>query len=238
MPYQNMSLDDFARYVGMDARDVRRQADRGLLPGKKIGGQWRFNRARVTEWLQQEMSALDEGRLRTLERAMGGRSPGEADELVLTNFMGVEGIDLTCQARTKDSVLRELVKLAERTGLLYHADDLLAAVVQREEMCSTALAQGVAIPHPRQVLPFVSAEPMVCLARLARGIGFGAPDGGLTDIFFLICCHEDQHHLQILARLVRVLGGESIEELRAVEQAGDALQLLIARERAVIGRNG
>lgn len=76
---------------------------------------------------------------------------------------------------------------------------------------------------------------MVCLARLPRGIGFGAPDGGLTDIFFLICCHEDQHHLQILARLVRVLGGDTIEELREVEQAGDALQLLIARERAVIG---
>ena len=58
MPYRSMSLEEFAKHVGMDAREVRRLADRGKLPGHKVGGQWRFNRARVTEWLQQEMHTL------------------------------------------------------------------------------------------------------------------------------------------------------------------------------------
>jgi PTS system nitrogen regulatory IIA component len=52
VPYSNMSLDDFARHVGMDVREVCRLADRGTLPGQKVGGQWRFNRARVTEGLR------------------------------------------------------------------------------------------------------------------------------------------------------------------------------------------
>jgi len=65
-----MSLEDFARHVGMDAREVRKLADRGKLPGQKVGGEWRFNRARVTEWLQQEMPSLDSERLIEIERAM------------------------------------------------------------------------------------------------------------------------------------------------------------------------
>ena len=114
-----MSLDDFAKYVGMDAREVRRLADRGKLPCQKIGGEWRFNRARVTEWLQQEMHTLDESRLSALEKAMGGaiKTAVSDSDMVFTSLIGLEGVEVTLPARTKASALRELIKLAERTGL-------------------------------------------------------------------------------------------------------------------------
>jgi len=233
MPYRNMSLEDFARYVGMDAREVQKLAERGKLPGQKVGGEWRFNRARVTEWLQQEMHTLDEQRLVTLERSM---APGTADAgLVLTDLIGLEGIDPTLRANTKTSVLRELVGLAERTGLLYDPDGLLKALEAREEMCSTGLLNGVAIPHPRQPMPYVSAEPMVCVARTTRGIAFGSPCGDLSRLFFLICCHEDRHHLRVLARLMRVLSPEIIEDLMAVENREELLEILLDKEKQVVG---
>lgn len=232
MAYRNMSLEDFARYVGMDAREVQKLAERGKLPGQKVGGQWRFNRARVTEWLQQEMHTLDETRLVTLERAMGGG----ADEasMNLTDLIGLEGVEPELRANTKASVLRELVALAERTGLLYDAEGLLKALEAREEMCSTGLQHGVAIPHPRQPMPYVSAEPLVCVARTTRGIGFGSPYG-LSRLFFLICCHEDRHHLRVLARLMRVLSPDMIESLMTVETREEMLEILIEKEKQVIG---
>ena len=232
MPYRNMSLEDFARYVGMDAREVQKLADRGKLPGQKIGGEWRFNRARVTEWLQQEMHTLDEARLATLDRAMGGGLDDKS--MVLTDLIGLDGIDVDLRANTKASVLRELVKLAERTGLLYDSEGLLAALEAREEMCSTGLQRGVAIPHPRQPLPYVSAEPFVCVARTARPIGFGSPYGGLSQLFFLICCHEDRHHLRVLARLMRVLSEDTIDVLMEAETREDLLQVLIDKEAVVV----
>ena len=229
-----MSLEDFAKHVAMDVRVVCRLADRGALPGQKVGGQWRFNRAKVTEWLQQEMPNFDEDRLIGLERAMGAA----VSEMTVTEMIGLEGVDVTLAANTRASVLRELVNLAQRTGLLYDDKGLLKALEEREAMCSTALPGGVAIPHPRQPMPYASAEPFVCVARLSRGIGFGSPYRDLTRLFFLICCHDDRHHLRVLARLVRILDQGMIDQLMAVETREELLQMLIDKERRIVAEAG
>ena len=236
MPYRNMTIEAFAKYVGMDARDVQKLADRGKLPGQKVGGQWRFNRARVTEWLQQEMSTLDESRLIALERGIRRETgdPGSDSDMIITRMIGLEGIDVELPAKTRASVLRELVGLAERTGLLYDPQGLHEALEQRETLCSTALPNGVAVPHPRQPMPYVSAEPLVCVARLPRGIGFGSSDRKLTQLFILVCCHEDHHHLRVLARLMRLLDGAMVPELLEAETAEALLDLLIAKEKQII----
>lgn len=235
MPYGNMNLEDFARHVGMRPDEVRQLAERGKLPGHKVGGQWRFNRAQVTEWLQQEIPTYDHDRLIQLEQALGGRDgPPADDHMIVTELMAVEGIETVLPANTRASVLRELVVLAGRTGLLYDGEGLLAAIQQREEMCSTALPPGVALPHPRQPLPYASAEPLICAARSTRGIPFGSPYGGLTSLFFLICCHDDRHHLRVLARLVRLLDAATIARLRETDDAEAFLQVLIDEEERII----
>lgn len=236
MAYRNMTLEDFARYVGMDAREVEKLADRGKLPGQKVGGAWRFNQARVTEWLQQEMPSLDQARILELERSLrpAGGARAAAPELLVTDLIGAEGVEPALPARTRASALRELVRLAERTGLLYDPDGLLEAIEQREAMCSTALPNGVAIPHPRQPMPYVSAEPLICVARVPQGIAFGSPEGRMTELFFLICCHEDRHHLRVLARLMRILDAETVDRLRFMEDAEEGLEVLLKREEAVV----
>jgi PTS system nitrogen regulatory IIA component len=236
MPYRNMSLAEFARHVGMDARQVQRLADRGKLPGHKVGGQWRFNRARVTEWLQQEMHALDEARLIALERSMGRTEDGASgsNTTIVTDLIGLDGIEVNLRANTRASVLRELVGLAEQTGLLYDPKGLLNALEAREGMCSTALPNGVAVPHPRQPMEYASAEPLICVGRLSRGIGFGASSGDLTRLFFLVCCHEDRHHLRVLARLMRILDAETIENLMDAETREEVLGILIRKEEQTV----
>jgi PTS system nitrogen regulatory IIA component len=234
MPYSNMTLEDFARHVGLAVEEVRRLADRGKLPGQKVGGQWRFNRARVTEWLQQEIPTYDHDRLIELEQAMAHHEIPPEESMIVTDLMGVEGIEVAFPANTKASVLRELVELAGRTGLLYDAEGLLDALQQREEMCPTALPNGLAIPHPRQPMPYASAEPLICAARSTRGIPFGSPYGGLTSLFFLICCHDDRHHLRVLARLMRLLDADTLAKLQTVETPEDCLQALIDKEESVL----
>lgn len=233
MAYRTMTLEDFSQHVGMDVREVRRLADRGELPCQRVGGQWRFNRARVTEWLQQQMPTFDSKRLINLERAMGA---GASDAL-LTELIGLEGIDLHLAANTRASVLRELVALAERTGLLYDPKGLLEAIEEREAMCSTALKYGLAIPHPRQPMPYVSAEPLLCIARLPKGVWFGSPYREPTRLFVLICCHDDRHHLRMLARLVRLFDEETIERLMEIDSAEEFLQHLMDKEAKVIAQN-
>lgn len=235
MPFQNMTLEEFARHVGMDARDVKKLAERGKLPAQKVAGVWRFNRARVTEWLQQEMltSEIDEPRLRAIEKAMADADRAEDLACLVTSLMRTDGIDLQLPARTKSSVLLELVQLADRTGLLWDQPGFLRALQERESLCSTALPNGIALPHPRQPMPYVSSEPFICLARLGRGIGFGSPYGGLTDVFILICCHDDRSHLHVLARLMRILDDPTLRQVRELDNAEGVLAVLVEREKVV-----
>lgn len=235
MPYSNLTLEDFARHIGMRVDEVRQLAERGKLPGHKVGGQWRFNRARVTEWLQQEIPTYEHDRLIELEHALGSHDgPPPDDHMIATELMAVEGIETCLPANTKSSALRELVVLAGRTSLLYDGQGLLEAIQQREDLCPTALPNGVAIPHPRQPLAYATAEPLICAARSTRGIPFGSPYGGLTSLFFLICCHGDRHHLRVLARLMRILDRDTIAVLRETEDPDLFLQVMIDKEESVI----
>ena len=153
--------------------------------------------------------------------------------MVVTDLIGLDGIDVALPAKTKASALRKLIELAGRTGLLYDREGLLEAVEQRESLCTTALPNGVAIPHPRQPMPYVSAEPLICVARLSSGIAFGARKGELTRLFFLICCHTDRDHLHVLARLMRIVDQETVDLLLEAETREELLQVLIAKEQKV-----
>lgn len=238
MAYQNMTLEDFARHVGLDAREVRKLAERGKLPADRVAGRWRFNRARVTEWLQQEMLTLDiDGkRLKAIEKAMSPPTSPDSNAQLVTGLLSLVGIDLALPARTKSSVLLELVTLADKTGLLWDQAGLLRELQARESLCSTALPNGLAIPHARQPMPYVSSEPFICFARLGKGIGFGSPYGGLTDLFFLICCHDDRAHLHVLARLMRMFNDDCVARLRIAETPDDALRILIDREEEAVAK--
>ena len=69
------------------------------------------------------------------------------------------------------------------------------------------------------------------LARTTRGIPFGAPDGGLTDLFFLVACRDPRTHLKVLARIARLMLRPSfVDELRAAENSADLLQVIESAE--------
>lgn len=230
MPFSTMTIEQLARHIGMDAREVRRMAEKGLLPGQMIRGEWRFHRAEMLDWLQREMHGLSEVDLRNLERAMRDGT----DDAIFQTRLSPLGVDMNLPARSRPSVLRELVKLAERTGLVYDSGGLIEALEAREEIYPTALPGGLALPHPRAPLPWATAEPLVCLARVPSGVPFGAPDGRLTDLFVLICAHEERQHLLTLARLSLMFQSDLAERLRETDDSHEALEIVLQRERDVL----
>src|SRR5205085_1920335 len=82
-------------------------------------------------------------------------------------------------AATRASVLRELVKLAGETWQVYDPEAVLEAISAREEMGSTALACGLAIPHaPRPLGDAILGEPVVAFGKTSRAVPFGGERGG------------------------------------------------------------
>ena len=230
MPYRNMSLEELARHIGMDARIVRKWAEKGKLPGQLVGGEWRFNRAAMLDWLQREMHSFDFEHIRNLEQAM---REGETDRLIAA-YLPAEAVEMNLHAHSRPSVLRELVRVAERTGLVYDGAQIVDALEEREALGPTALPRGIAFPHPRRPLEYATAQPLLCLARVPAGLPFGAPDGGLTDLFVLVLAHGEKLHLGLLARLAMMFSSELPDLLRDVDDAASAFKLMLAREAAVL----
>jgi len=113
----------------------------------------------------------------------------------------------------------------------------VSALEAREEMGSTALPRGLAFPHPRRPLPYATAEPLVCVGHVPAGIPFGAPDGGLTYLFVLVCANSERLHLGLLARLSMIFSGDLPNRLRETESAEEAVRMMLETESQVLARS-
>ena len=229
MDNETMDLSELASYLHRDVREVSKMASRGHLPGHKVAGEWRFHPAEINHWIETQLPDYTEQQLSAIER-FGGRDTD--NEPLISVLLSQESMAVPLLAGTRASALRELVRLAELSWQVYDPNAILEAIRQREEMGSTALESGVAIPHPRRPLPQALGESVMAYGRTATSIPFGSGRTGLTDIFFLVCCRDDRTHLRVLARLSRLLlRADFLDSLRAADSSAETLQLIEAAER-------
>jgi PTS system nitrogen regulatory IIA component len=107
-------------------------------------------------------------------------------------------------ARSKAEVLAELAGAVCRKYPELDKVRLLGALEERERLNSTALGDGVAIPHGK--LPGIR-RVFAAFARSRSGLDFQSLDGKPTHLFFLLVAPEDSAgaHLKALARISRLL---------------------------------
>jgi len=233
MSAETMTLEQVATYLHRDVREVSKLANRGYLPGQKVGGEWRFATVEVNHWIESQMHAYTEAELSALEVAH--RQHVEHEEPLVTGLLSEGAIGTHLHATTRKSLLRELVHLAEQSWQVYDPDAVLDAILQREQMGSTALDSGVAIPHPHRPLPAALGDSVIAFARLDSGSPFGGPLGAVTDLFFLVCCSDHRTHLRVLARLSRLfLRPNFLDDLRAAETPAEARQVIEMAERELL----
>jgi nitrogen PTS system EIIA component len=232
MSHEDFDLDSLARYLHLMPAQVQRMADRGQVPGRKIGGQWRFAQAEIHHWLEERIGASDEEELVAVEGVLSRREGAvKVPRDWLSDMLPREAIDPCLMAKTRAGGVTEMVKLAAQTGLLWDPERMVDAVRARETLHPTALDNGVALLHPRRPMANCLAQPLIALGKMPGGVYFGGRQNGLTDVFFLICSVSDAGHLQTLARLSRLLGVEDfLPELRAAEDAASMWELIRSSE--------
>ncbi len=225
MAEEDFDVESLANYLHLESAQVARLADRGKLPGRKVQGQWRFAQADIHHWLEDRIGLSDEDELSAIEGFLRPDVAAVSQPPSIAELLPVEAIAWPLSSRTRGSVIKDMVALAAKTGLVWDPDRLADAVRAREELHSTALAGGVALLHPRRPLASILGGPVMALGRTERGIPFGG--SVLTDLFFLICSIEDRSHLQTLARLSRLIGNSDfLSTLRAASDAREAHDLI------------
>ncbi|MDA0285360.1 MAG: PTS sugar transporter subunit IIA [Planctomycetota bacterium] len=232
MSHEVFSLDELARHLGRDRREIEKLVTRGRIPGRKVGSTWQFHSSEVTRWLEHEMREYSSAELRNVEITQ--QSKEICPNLPVSSLLHPETVVVPLEARTKRSVLESLVEAAGCTWQVWSPSEILSAVQQREELLSTAYPGGIAIPHPRNPLPDAHGESIIAFGRTMTGIPFGAPHGGLTDLFFFVLCQDSKSHLQVLARLGRMLQlPEFMAQLRETQDSKSAYDIICETERQI-----
>jgi len=138
----------------------------------------------------------------------------------LLEFLSADHIKLDLAARDKLSAIKEMVALICVNAPAFDREVELAGVLKREESVSTAIGDGIAIPHAK--CEHVSTAT-VAFGRAPGGIAFNAPDGKPVDLIFLIISPQRDAGLQlkILALLARLFKEknfmQSLRDARGVE---------------------
>jgi mannitol/fructose-specific phosphotransferase system IIA component (Ntr-type) len=126
--------------------------------------------------------------------------------VVLGELLQPELVKLNLTGAGKDAVLEELVDLIPCVQDNAAArETLLRALHEREQLHSTGIGDGVALPHARNALVGLVDKPVIVFGRHARGIPYNAIDGKPAQLFLLIVAPSVTQHLAVLARISRVL---------------------------------
>lgn len=126
--------------------------------------------------------------------------------VVLSALLSTAAIKLSLTSTQRDEVLQELVdQLPELAKQPDARQSLLRALREREQLHSTGIGCGIALPHARNALAGIVDRPVIVFGRHPNGIPYGAADGVPARLFFLLIAPTVQQHLAILARISRLL---------------------------------
>jgi len=225
-----------ATRLHLSKEDVERLVRRGEIPFDRQGDRVVFRQMELDAWASQRLLGGTPESVQKFHR----KSSLKAHDLslqraIIPELLKPSFIQPALASRTKAAVIRDMVQLADLTGLLYSVGDLFKSIEARERLCSTALPGGMALLHPRSPDPFISEDSFIVMGRTVQSLPFGAPDGGTTDLFFLLCSQDEQIHLHVLARLCTMCQRtRMIPALREAAEAAALYAILVQAEEEII----
>ncbi len=155
----------------------------------------------------------------------------------LSDFVVREAILTDLKAATKEDAIRAMVESLSKTGHIKPADQegIIAAILKREELGSTGIGKGVAVPHTKHP----SVDKLVATVAISRkGVEFASLDGDQVQILFLLVSPPDRpgDHLRALENISRHLRNDNFcNFLRQAQSAEGVIELLEEADNNQLG---
>ncbi len=216
-----LTVKDVAELLAVSEKTVYRWVDERKLPGYRLSGQYRFNRAELLAWATANKINVSPS-IFTEKEADSGQLPelGEA--------LQAGGIHYRIEGTDKSSALRGVVE-ALRLPEEVDRNFLLEVLLAREAMEPTAVGEGIAFPHFRNPIVLHVPKPVVSLCFLETPVDFGALDGNPVQALFTVISPTMRGHLHLLARLSFALKDPAFKSLVLAQASRDELMNAIRR---------
>lgn len=212
-----LTIEEVAKYLRVSERTVYDWAQKGEIPAGKIGTVWRFKKDEIEKWVNERLtSSVKAGHNSTVVQVPNILSP---DRIVFLNHS------------TRHDALIELSQVLASAPQIKNRQELTTEILKREELMSTAIGRGIAIPHVR----LSSVTDLVMAVGLCRNdiIDFQPIDDVPVRLLFMIAAAYNQHayYLQTLSFFSTKLKNPALREgLLGADTPLAAYNLLVSRE--------
>lgn len=192
-----LNTDDVAHCLNLPVSTIKRWVRQGRIPIQKLSDECLFDHGAIEKWAREHDMAFSP--------PSGGEpetpQPGAADLLEDLNVvMQRGGVTYQVGGETPREVICNAVSQIAAIPEP-ERETLCAALMEREELTSTGIGKGIAIPHPRTPSDRWFKRPAVITSFLASPVDYGAVDGQSVFVLFLLLSPTPKQHLHILSRL-------------------------------------
>ncbi len=224
-----LTVKDVADLLSVTEKTIYRWLKKRSLPAYRVNNHYRFNRAELLEWATSHQINVS---VDVFHEPSNAQVPLHA----LSEALSLGGIYYRIEGENKESALRNVVGLM-RLPPEVDRDFLLQVLLAREAMASTAIGDGIAIPHVRNPIVLHVTEPIVCLSFLERPVDFDSLDGKPVNCLFTLVSPTVKAHLHLLSRLAYTLRDRNLRGV--LEKQGSREEILsgIARIESDLQQN-
>lgn len=179
-----LTIEEVAKYLRVSERTVYDWAQKGEIPAGKIGTVWRFKKSEIERWVNERLSS--------------NKPVASIHPVRMRNVLSPDRVVFLDYPRKRDA----LVALAERLAAapqIKSKQEIVSEILRREELMSTAIGRGIAIPHVR----LSSVTDLVVAVGISKCDiqDFNAFDDAPVRLLFMIAAAYNQHayYLQTLS---------------------------------------
>jgi len=227
-PMMQLDLRDAARFLGVDDSTLYRWVRRGELPARRVHDQYQFDRVDLLEF------AAARG-IQVPPEMMVEPDQGAQPMPRLADAVRAGGVHHDVPGADKTAVLRAVVdRLPVPAGV--DRAFLHQMLLAREQLGSTGLGHGIAIPHPRNPIVLRVPAPAVAVSYLASPVDYEALDGMPVHTLFTVVSPSVRVHLHLLAAIAAALGDPEVRKLLETRAGEPALLEAFARVEADLER--
>lgn len=190
----DLAVKDVASLLNLSEDKVNRLIDEGKIPAYRMNEEYRFSLMEIETWVLQRNNA-DEADDPVLEKK-------GTQQFNLFRALHKGGVVHGIAGETKEEVIRNTLNFL-KDQIQVDPEVVSRLLLSREALHSTALGNGVAIPHTREFV-LNSQSDAVFAVFLERPIPYGALDGQPVDTLFFLFASDDKKHLSLLAKLAHL----------------------------------
>lgn len=212
-------------------KTIYRMLEKSMLPAVRVGNQWRFRRKDIDSWIDRQVQKVEiEGDCRVLVEL-------EQSEIRIAPLMEEDNVWLDVPALTRDELIVWMIQNA-RLEEGVDREALAESVRFREQLCSTALVDRAAFPHPNDPAKFRFSRKRVLFAILRDPVPYMDPHGHEPRIIAMVLARTIQGYLLAISRAIKLFGDpELVDRLIACKEKAEVIRMIGEAEKKLETRS-